>query len=235
MSGEPVSALGRPAAVLTDIEGTTSPIAFVHQVLFPYARARLPALVAGGGPEVEAALAEVARRAPGEDPLAALLGWMDRDAKEAPLKELQGIAWREGYRAGELRGEVYPDVAPCLRAWQAAGVRLMVYSSGSVEAQRLIFGHSTAGDLAPLFDGFFDTRTGPKREAASYRVIAADAGLPSGAMLFLSDVGAELNAASEAGMRTCQLVRAEDGTQPAAGHRQARDFPEAARLFGLPA
>lgn len=224
----------RPAAVLTDIEGTTSPISFVHQVLFPYARARLPALVAGGGPEVDAALDEVRRRVPGEDPLAALLGWMDRDAKEAPLKELQGIAWREGYRAGELKGEVYPDVAPCLRDWHAAGMRLMVYSSGSAEAQRLIFGHSTAGDLATLFDGFFDTRTGGKREAASYQAIAAEAGLAPGAMLFLSDVGAELDAAAAAGMRTCQLVRTEDGTQPAPGHAHAASFPDAGRLFGLP-
>lgn len=223
-----------PAAVLTDIEGTTSPISFVHSVLFPYARACLPALVAAGGPEVEAALAEVGRRAPGQDPLAALLGWMDQDAKEAPLKELQGIAWREGYRAGELQGEVYPDVAPCLRAWHAAGIRLMVYSSGSVEAQRLIFGHSTAGDLAGLFTGFFDTRTGPKREVASYRAITAEVGLPPGAVLFLSDVGAELDAAAEAGMRTCQLVRAEDGSQAAPGHPHAGSFPEAARLFGLP-
>lgn len=230
MAGSP----GRPRAVLTDIEGTTSPIAFVQQILFPYARARLPALMADGGPEVLAALAEVRRRAPGEEPVAVLLGWMDRDAKEAPLKELQGIAWREGYRAGELKGEVYPDVAPCLRAWHAAGVRLMVYSSGSVEAQRLIFGHSTAGDLTPLLTGFFDTRTGPKREAASYAAIATEAGLPAGDLLFLSDVDAELDAAAAAGMRTCQLLRPQDGTQPASGHQHAADFPAVARLFDLP-
>ena len=225
-----------PAAVLLDIEGTTTPIRYVHGVLFPYARARLAELVRARAdePEVAHALAEVERLAPGGDPVAALLGWMDADAKVTPLKILQGILWRDGYRAGELRGEMYPDVPPCLRRWAAAGVRLFVYSSGSEEAQRLIFGHSGAGDLAALFGGFFDTRVGPKREPESYRAIARAVSLPPGEVLFLSDTEAELDAAAAAGSRVCQLVRAQDGTVASARHPAAATFAEVAARFGLP-
>lgn len=225
-----------PAAVLLDIEGTTSRIAFVRDVLFPFARARLPAMLAARAddPEVAAELAEVDRLAPGQDRLAALLGWMDADAKVTPLKALQGVLWREGYASGELKGDLYPDVAPCLRRWAAGGVRLCVYSSGSVEAQRLIFGHSVAGDLTGMFAGFFDTRVGPKREAGSYRAIAEGLNVPAAEILFLSDVEAELDAADAAGLRACQLVRAEDGTAVSARHPHAADFPEVARRFGLP-
>lgn len=223
------------AAVLTDIEGTTTPIAFVRDTLFPYARARLPWLLdRASDPAVAAELAEVARLAPGVPPLDALLGWMDRDAKVTPLKALQGIAWSEGYDSGELRGELYPDVAPNLRRWAASGVRLFVYSSGSAAAQRQIFGHSNAGDLAPLFAGFFDTRVGAKREAASYDRIAIGIGVPTAEILFLSDVGAELDAAAAAGLRTCQLLRPLDGAVPAAGHPTAADFDAVAAQFSLP-
>ncbi len=220
--------------VLTDIEGTTTPIAFVHSVLFPFARARLAGLLAAPTAEAATALAEVARLAPGVPPLTALLGWMDADAKITPLKTLQGIVWEAGYRAGELRGQLYGDVAPALRAWSAAGVRLAVYSSGSVAAQRLIFGHSTDGDLSGLFGGWFDTTTGPKRETASYGAIARQLGTAPERMLFLSDMAAELDAAAAAGLRTCQLLRATDGTIAAPGHQSAADFPSVARLVGLP-
>jgi len=224
-----------PRAVLTDIEGTTSRIAFVHDVLFPYARTHLPALLAerSAEPEVAAALAEVDRLAPGQDRLAALLGWMDQDAKVTPLKALQGLVWRDGYARGELKGDLYPDVAPCLRAWAATGVRLFVYSSGSVAAQRLIFGHATAGDLTGLFAGFFDTRIGAKREAGSYARIVGEIGVAPDAVLFLSDVVAELDAAARAGLATCQLVRAEDRTVPSDTHVTAADFHDVARRFGL--
>jgi enolase-phosphatase E1 len=159
-----------PAAIVTDIEGTTTRIAFVHEVLFPYARARLEGFLRAHAdrPDVAAALADTARLAPGIAPLAALLGWMDQDAKIGPLKAIQGMIWNDGYAAGALTGELYPDVAPCLRRWRSAGVRLFVYSSGSVAAQKLLFRHSSAGDLEGLFSGFFDTGVGPKREAASY-------------------------------------------------------------------
>ncbi len=217
-------------AVLLDVEGTTTPIAFVRDVLFPFARARLPDLLRtrAGDPAVAAELAAVRDAAPLQDPLAALLGWMDADAKATPLKALQGLVWREGYESGGLRGAMYPDVAPCLRQWRGQGLRLFIYSSGSTEAQRLIFGHSSEGDLSPLLDGYFDTRMGPKREAASYGAIAGSIGLPPGAILFLSDVEAELDAAAAAGLATTQLVRAADGTAASDRHPTAATFPDVA-------
>jgi enolase-phosphatase E1 len=210
------------AAIVTDIEGTTTPIAFVHELLFPYARARLPAYVAANPNDPD--VLEAARLAADGDALAALLGWMDADAKVAPLKSLQGRLWHEGYRTGALQAVLYPDVAPALRRWYAAGKRLCVYSSGSVEAQKLLFGHTAEGDLCPLFSAYFDTRTGPKREPASYTSIAGAIGVAPSACLFLSDVEAELDAASKAGMQTCQLVRPEDGTIPSKRHPGHADF-----------
>ena len=223
-------------AVVTDIEGTTTPISFVRDVLFPYARERLPALLAerAGESAIAAELAEVRRQAPGKPELETLLRWMDQDAKVTPLKALQGILWREGYAAGTLKGAVYPDVPPALARWKAAGLRLYVYSSGSVEAQKLIFGHSVAGDMTPLFSGFFDTRVGAKREPDSYARIAIGLGLPPAEVLFLSDIEAELDAAAAAGMCTCQLIRPQDGTAASERHPGAADFAEVARRMGLP-
>jgi enolase-phosphatase E1 len=214
-----------PAAILTDIEGTTTPIAFVHRVLFPYARARLAAFCESGH--------EVLARVP-EPRLETLLGWMDRDEKMPVLKEIQGLIWDEGYAAGALLGEIYPDVPPALRRWAKAGLRLFVYSSGSVAAQKLIFGHSDAGDLTPLLQSYFDTGVGGKREAASYRLICRGANISPEEFLFLSDVEAELDAAAEAGLRTCQLVRPDDGTRAGTRHAVAGDFREVASQFGLP-
>jgi enolase-phosphatase E1 len=226
-----------PAAVVTDIEGTTTRISFVHDVLFPYARARLPDFLAQRGtePEIAAALAEVRHLAPGAPELATLLSWMDTDAKITPLKTLQGLIWGEGYASGALHGELYADVAPSLRAWHAAGVRLYVYSSGSEAAQKLLFRHTQEGDLTGLFSGFFDTRVGPKRQAASYRAIARAVGLPGEKMLFLSDVGAELDAAASSGWHTCQLLRPQDSALPAAGHPRAATFDAVAAAFSLDA
>ena len=218
--------MSTPRIVLTDVEGTTTPIAFVRDVLFPFARARMADFLADHAavPAVVAELDEVARLAPEQAPLAALLGWMDQDAKVTPLKALQGLIWAEGYRSGAIKGAIYPDVPPALRAWSAAGIGLAVYSSGSVEAQRLIFGYSEAGDLTPHVRAYFDTKMGAKREAASYARIAAELGVAAGEVLFLSDVVAELDAASAAGMRTAQLVRPEDGTVAGARHPVAADF-----------
>lgn len=213
------------SAILTDIEGTTTPIAFVHRVLFPYAQARMAAFTATGAPVLEAVP---------EPRLETLLRWMGGDEKIPVLKTIQGMIWAEGYENGALKGEIYPDVPPALRRWARAGLRLYVYSSGSVAAQKLLFGHSVAGDLTPLFSGFFDIASGPKREAASYAAIARGTGLPAGEFLFLSDVAAELDAAAGAGMATCQLVRPEDGTTPCAGHATAEHFGQVASLFGLP-
>ena len=164
----------RPGLVLTDIEGTTTAIAFVHATLFPFAADALDEFLAlhCQSPEVAAILADVPAPA-----AQTLRRWLEADAKVTPLKALQGLIWRQGYADGRLRGHLWPDVAPALRAWHAAGVGLAVYSSGSEEAQRLLFGFSTAGDLAPLFRGFFDTRMGGKRETASYTAIADFLGL----------------------------------------------------------
>ncbi len=222
-----------PTCILTDIEGTTTAIAFVKDTLFPFAEAALDGFLDAHGddPPVAAILADV----PGPDQRAALRRWMAQDAKVTPLKALQGLIWRAGYEDGRLHGHLWPDVAPCLRAWSRAGLRLAVYSSGSVPAQKLLFGHSVAGDLTGLFTGFFDTAVGGKRDAASYATIAAGMHLPAREILFLSDIAEELDAAAAAGLQTCQLVRQADGTRPSARHAQATDFPAVARLHGLPA
>ncbi|MGH8431299.1 MAG: acireductone synthase [Solimonas sp.] len=220
-------------AIVTDIEGTTSSIDFVHQSLFPYARQHMRAFLRAqaGNDAVQQLLAEVEQIENRDLSLGeaadVLDRWIAEDRKLTPLKALQGMIWRQGYEAGELKGHVYPDTAPALRRWHAEGRRLYVYSSGSEEAQRLIFGHSDAGDLRPLFSGYFDTRIGGKREVASYRGILQQIGLPGAEVLFLSDIAEELDAAQAAGMKTCQLLR-DERTRLAAGHAQARTLAEVA-------
>lgn len=224
-------------AVVLDIEGTTTAISFVHRTLFPFARARLDAFLAAHGDdaEVAGAVAAVRTAAPGVAVADTLRQWIDADRKAGPLKLIQGKIWREGFESGALQAHLYPDVAPALAAWQQGGLTLAVYSSGSEEAQRLLFAHSVAGHLEDLFDGFFDTRIGAKREAASYAAIARHLAIAPGKILFLSDVAEELDAAAAAGLLTCQLVRAEDGTRPTDRHRTAPDFATVARIFALPA
>lgn len=204
-------------AIVTDIEGTTSSIAFVKEVLFPYAAAAIPEHVRQRrhDPDVAAILDAVADAGglPRDDIealIAQLLRWIAEDKKITPLKTLQGLVWRAGYETGAYRAHIYPDAAAGLRAWHARGIRLYVYSSGSIAAQRLFFRYSAAGDLSGLFEGHFDTTTGPKRSADSYRAIAAAIGLPADRILFLSDIKAELDAALEAGMKTCWLQRPDD-------------------------
>lgn len=216
-------------AIVTDIEGTTSDIRFVHQVLFPYARQHLADYVRrhaddGEVAEALAALrAEIAQpQADAEQQIAALYRFMDEDRKSTALKALQGIVWRSGYHNGDFRGHLYPEVATQLAAWQRQGIGLYVYSSGSVEAQKLLFGYSEAGDLQPLFSGYFDTRVGAKREAGSYRNIAAAIGLAPSELLFLSDIRQELDAAHDAGWHGCQLIRGED--DPHSRHPQVNRF-----------
>ena len=193
-------------AVLTDIEGTTSSLAFVAETLFPYARARLADYVVAHRAE----LAPLLARVPG-DPVATLIEWSDADRKETVLKEIQGRIWARGFAEGALRGHLYPDAAAGLRRWHAGGLRLAIFSSGSVAAQKLIFGHSEAGDLTPLFAGWFDTTTGAKREAASYAAIARALGEAPADILFLSDTPAEIAAARAAGMGALHIDR-EGGT-----------------------
>ena len=216
-------------AIVTDIEGTTSSIDFVHETLFPYARKHLRSFLQARGeePAVQAELAAVAQEVGRElslDEAADVLeAWIDEDRKITPLKSLQGLIWAQGYAAGELQGHVYADTPECLRQWHGQGIRLYVYSSGSVAAQKLIFGHSSAGDLTPLFSGYFDTRIGAKRETAAYQAILAEIALPADQVLFLSDIGAELDAARDAGLRTCQLLR-DAKAVAAPTHPSARDF-----------
>ncbi|PNS08351.1 acireductone synthase [Solilutibacter silvestris] len=209
--------------ILTDIEGTTSSISFVKDVLFPYARERLPAFVAAHGdePQVRALLDQVATEhgtmCDDRMIVETLQGWIDEDRKHTALKTLQGMIWSAGYAHGDFTAPLYPDVAPALRSWHAQGHPLAVYSSGSVPAQQLLFSHSDAGDLAPLFSHYFDTEVGHKRDAGSYRVIVERLGRPPQDIVFLSDVVEELDAAREAGMRTVLLDRREDYPQPRLG------------------
>jgi enolase-phosphatase E1 len=194
-------------AIVTDIEGTTSSIAFVADILFPYARARLGDWVAAHPIEAAPILAEVEAIEPG-DPVATLIRWIDEDRKATPLKALQGMIWADGYKSGAFTGHVYPDAVAALRRWHESGLKLFVFSSGSIAAQKLLFGHSDAGDLTPLFSGYFDTMTGPKREAASYAAIAAAIGEAPGDILFLSDTPEEITAARAAGMEALLIDRA---------------------------
>ena len=197
-------------AIVTDIEGTTSSIAFVKDVLFPYARARLGEFIADRRDDVAPILDEV-RRLQGDDAMsstqlvALMERWMDEDRKIAPLKALQGMIWADGFASGELTGHIYADAAAALRAWRDLGIPLYVYSSGSIEAQQLIFRHTAFGDLTPLFSGYFDTRIGGKLEPASYQRIASEIGVTAKEILFLSDHIGEIDAAAHSGWRT-QLV-----------------------------
>ncbi|MGH9860477.1 MAG: acireductone synthase [Candidatus Acidiferrales bacterium] len=239
-------------AILLDIEGTTTPLEFVYNVLFPFARARLRAFleVRASDPQICADIealrhehAADAQRAATMPPpqwpetpqreieAASAYAWwlMDHDRKSTPLKSLQGKIWQAGYESGGLRGEVYPDVPPALARWKQQGRRIAIFSSGSVQAQQLLFRYSAAGDLTSYIDAYFDTTTGPKSDAASYRSIAAalvaldtTAGRPAATrqtfitnqILFISDVPAELDAAHSAGLLTGLCVR--PGANPSA-------------------
>ena len=205
-------------AILLDIEGTTTPVDFVYQVLFPYARAQVKDFLErhaeAASPDIELLRREHQQdlnrgaHPPAWSNAVSYVHWlMDQDRKSTGLKSLQGKIWEEGYRSGELRGEVYPDVLPALESWRQQGMKICIYSSGSVLAQKLLFSRSTAGDLTPFIDAYFDTTTGPKKETESYRKIAKALSLDPPAIVFFSDVVAELDAAREAGMKTGLCVR----------------------------
>lgn len=223
--------------VLTDIEGTTSSISFVHEVLFPYATEHMAEFVrdnAADNPAVREQLDAVARQSgqPPEDVdklVDVLLNWIREDRKETSLKALQGMLWEQGYQKGAFKGHVYPDAAEYLTHWHDRGLRLYVYSSGSVKAQKLIFGFSEFGDLTPYFSGYFDTRMGAKKESASYQNILDELGVEPATVLFLSDVEAELEAAEAVGIRTAWLVR--EGELPKTNRPVMRDFAEVDELL----
>ncbi|MAC46434.1 MAG: acireductone synthase [Oceanospirillum sp.] len=218
-------------AIVTDIEGTTGSIHFVHQVLFPYAKQHLPEFVrqnhkqAAVAEQVEAVRAEMGQpEADIEAVVEQLLQWIEQDKKITPLKALQGLVWENGYKTEAYKGHVYPDAHDCLQQWHNNGLRLFIYSSGSIYAQKLLFGYSGFGDLNALFEGNFDTTVGGKKESASYQAIAKQLALPAEQVLFLSDVVAELDAAQQVGMQTVQLVR-EAGMETA-GHAQVASFDQ---------
>ena len=198
--------------MILDVEGTTTPIAFVYRTLFPYARQHLRRYL------------EAHQRAADYEPMLAL---MDQDRKDPALKELQGHIWEEGYRSGTLVGDVFDDVKPALEQWHERGLEAGIYSSGSVLAQKLLFGHSSAGDLTPLLRWHFDTTVGHKTDPDSYRRIASTVKQPPEAVLFVSDVVAELDAARTAGMQTVLAVRPGNASTPAGhGHPTAASFEE---------
>ena len=204
--------IGGIRAVVTDIEGTTSSLAFVKDVLFPYARRAIPGFVHEHDSQLASLRSEIGALVGNEhlsssDMIHTLLQWMDEDRKITPLKQLQGMIWKTGYESGELCSHVYDDAVRGLRRWHDGGLRLYVYSSGSIEAQHLLFAHTTHGDLLPLFSGYFDTTTGPKLESASYTKIANALELPPRSIVFLSDHIGETRAAATAGMQMVVLAR----------------------------
>ena len=190
--------------LLFDIEGTTTDINFVHKVLFPYATERMaefvrknpqhPAVLEVGQPTTEATIGT-------------LMAWIREDKKIGALKTLQGEIWVEGYRSGAFMGHVYPDVKPAWENWKKQGLTLAIYSSGSVSAQKLIFGHSQDGDLTPYLSAYFDTKVGGKREFKSYETIAQELKVLPAEVTFFSDIKEELDAARITGMKTVHLFR----------------------------
>ncbi|MER6954668.1 acireductone synthase [Streptomyces sp. NPDC000618] len=223
-------------AVVLDIEGTTSATGFVVDVLYPYSRSRFAALLAerGDDPDVARAVAQVREEIGDPDADAArvekaLNAWLDDDRKATPLKTLQGVIWSEGFARGDLVSHFYDDVVPALRAWHTAGVRLYVYSSGSVSAQRAWFANSPEGDLTSLVSGLYDTENaGPKQEAESYRRIAGATGHAPDRLLFLSDRPGELDAARAAGWHAVGIRRPGEPyyEQGVGDHAQAGTFDE---------
>jgi enolase-phosphatase E1 len=243
-------AASRARAILLDIEGTLTPVAFVTDVLFPYVRTHLRAHLDAhaGQPEHERLLARLRTEYlsasagagppwaddPGgarPDDVVAGVGWlMDRDVKSTALKELQGRIWEDGYRRGALVGYVFDDVGPALRRWHDGQVTVAIFSSGSVLAQQLLLRHSSSGDLTKYVARHFDTRVGAKGDADSYRRIADEVGLPPMAIVFLSDVTRELDAALAAGMAVRLVVRPGNApVAPGHGYQVIRSLSDAGR------
>ena len=225
-------------AVLLDIEGTTTPISFVHEVLFPFARLRLHAFLEAhqGQQDVIRDLKQLADEHQ-HDVEAALnppdlaepyLNWLiDQDRKSPALKALQGKIWKEGYAAGTLQAPLFPDVPTAMRRWQNASVSVNIFSSGSVLAQKLLFSHTDFGDLSGLINKYFDTGVGKKNDTASYERIATELRLAANEIHFVSDVVTELDAARSVGMITSLCIRPGNHPQPSnAGHRTIHSFEE---------
>lgn len=232
--------------ILLDIEGTTSSISFVFEVMFPYVRRELAGFLKSrwSEPATQDTVEKIARDA-GHAGAAAWLGaakddaakqalvaaevisQMDRDLKATGLKALQGLIWDAGFRSGQMKSHLYPDVLPALKAWKSAGRDLRIYSSGSIQAQKLFFGHTESGDLLSLFSGHYDTTIGSKREAPSYAAIAKDWGLAPSEILFLSDVPSELAAAKASGLQVGLAIRPGNAAAPPGhGYPSLESFAE---------
>lgn len=219
-------------AIVTDIEGTTSSLSFVKDILFPYAYENLPGFIEEHADEKDVeAILEAVREEENNPELSdrevveVLLRYMDEDKKVTPLKTLQGMIWEKGYEDGSLHGHIYEDAAEGLKRWKGQGLKLYIYSSGSIAAQKLLFANTPEGDLTPLFSGYFDTTTGGKKEIESYEKIAQEIGLPAEEILFLSDSTEEIEAASAAGFNVIILDR-EGVLFDALGHDVMHDFKE---------
>ncbi len=216
--------------ILTDIEGTTSSLSYVRDVMFPYSYSRLESFLRAHweDEEVRRIIGLLSERlgvdVDLERAVETFKRWIEEDRKETALKELQGLIWEEGFKKGELKGHIYEDAYRKLKEWKEKGLRLYVYSSGSVKAQRLFFSHTDYGDLTHLFDGFFDTTVGNKKSPESYEKIAQAIGTDPDRMLFLSDVEEELDSACAVGMQTYRLAR--DGLDVNSKHRIARSFDD---------
>ena len=226
-----MSLLNDVRAILLDIEGTTTPIAFVHDVLFSYAREHVREFLSANSAEEDVALLREEHAADvteGRNPppqMAEYVEWLiARDRKSTGLKSLQGKIWRQGYESGSLQSQVFADVAPAFERWRERGLRISIFSSGSVLAQQLLFAHTEVGDLTRFIDSYFDTRIGKKGEAESYHRIAEAKNLQPGHILFVSDVVTELQAASEAGMKTIMSIR--PGNEPQPQYPSIRSFEE---------
>jgi enolase-phosphatase E1 len=219
--------------ILTDIEGTTTSISFVADILFPYflehidevrSAMDLPFVKAQLQVAKKTVLEEEGKEISDEEAIAYLEHWCRSDRKHPALKSLQGMVWEAGYKNGSLEGHIYPEVPAVLENWKNQGFKIGIYSSGSVPAQKLLFGYSEAGNLNPMFSDYFDTVVGHKRELQSYKNITLALGLAANEILFLSDIEEELDAAREAGMQTIKLLR--PGTDTNSTHKTAADFEE---------
>ena len=228
-------------AVLLDIEGTVTPISFVHEILFPYAREHVKNYVSQHlqQPEVQADIQKLREeqssdaeelRQPPIDSIDNVVTYVNRlidlDRKSAALKSLQGKIWKAGYEDGSLKSPVYPDVVAAFERWQDVEIKINIFSSGSVLAQQLLFAHTEAGDLTPYIDRYFDTSVGKKIEPQSYLTIAANLAFDPTQILFVSDVVAELDAAKAAGMQTRLCIRPGNPRQPASQFQSITSFAD---------
>jgi enolase-phosphatase E1 len=216
--------------VLCDIEGTTSSLSFVQDVLFPLSYDRMEGFINQNWSSdlIRQEIQQIKSKTGNADPdevIKTLRSWIKEDRKESPLKSIQGKIWKDAFESGKIQGHVYQDVPRNFRKWGNSGIRICIFSSGSIEAQKLLFRYSEAGDLSQFISAYFDTTTGPKKESSSYKTIATELSLPAADILFLSDIQSELDAARTAGMQTTQMLR-QGVTPNSSSHQTVASFDE---------